>query len=196
MWTVMMVAMMLPSVTPTLWRLHVAIATAGSSRPGRLVAVASVGYFTAWAGLGMIVFPLGVAFAALAMVQPAVAVAVPLASGLLVVFAGTLQLHRVEGSSACVLPDEVADARTAPVDPREALRYGLRLGRHCIHCCAGLTAILLVVGVMDLAAMAVVTAAITLERVAAVAGARVVGVVAIAAGMLSIAQALGPGERE
>ena len=32
---------------------------------------------------------------------------------------------------------------------------------HCSYCCAGLTAILLVIGVMDLRAMAVVTATIT-----------------------------------
>ena len=34
------------------------------------------------------------------------------------------------------------------------------------YCCAGLTVILLVIGVMDLRAMAVVTAAITAERLA------------------------------
>jgi len=193
MWTVMMVAMMLPSVTPILWRLHVAIATAGSARPGRLVALASVGYFTAWAVLGMIVYPLGVAFAALAMVQPAVALAVPLVSGLVVVFAGTLQLTAWKVRQLACCGTKLPDARATPVDPGAALRYGLRVGRHCIHCCASLTAVLLVVGVMDLGAMAVVTAAITLERVASVAAARVTGVVAIAAGMLSIAQALGAG---
>ena len=44
-------------------------------------------------------------------------------------------------------------------------RHGLCLGLHCSYCCVGLTAILLVIGVMDLRAMAVVTAAITIERV-------------------------------
>jgi hypothetical protein len=41
-----------------------------------------------------------------------------------------------------------------------------RLGLHCCRCCAGLIAILLVIGVMDLRAMAVVGAAITVERIA------------------------------
>jgi hypothetical protein len=41
------------------------------------------------------------------------------------------------------------------------LQHGLRLGLHCGACCAGLTAILLVIGVVDLRVMAVVTAAIT-----------------------------------
>ena len=44
-----------------------------------------------------------------------------------------------------------------------AWRHGVRLGLHCSYCCAGLTANLLVVGVMDLRAMAVTGAAITLE---------------------------------
>jgi predicted metal-binding membrane protein len=58
----------------------------------------------------------------------------------------------------------------------------LRLGLHCARFCAGLMVILLVIGVMDLRAMALVTAAITVEhlapsgeRVARVIGAVVVG---------------------
>jgi len=60
---------------------------------------------------------------------------------------------------------------------------------------AGLMAILLVVGVMDLGAMAVVTAAITVERVS-LAGervARAVGAVVVGAGLFLIARAAGLG---
>jgi Predicted metal-binding integral membrane protein (DUF2182) len=53
--------------------------------------------------------------------------------------------------------------RTLPADAGPAWRHGLRLGLHCSHCCAGLMAILLVIGVMDFRAMAVVAAAITVE---------------------------------
>ena len=54
-------------------------------------------------------------------------------------------------------------------------------------------AILLVVGVMDLRAMAVVTIAITLERVAPDGQriARAIGAVVVGAGLLLIAQAAG-----
>jgi predicted metal-binding membrane protein len=41
---------------------------------------------------------------------------------------------------------------------------GVRHGLHCVSCCAGLTAALFVFGVMDLRAMALVTLAITAER--------------------------------
>jgi predicted metal-binding membrane protein len=46
------------------------------------------------------------------------------------------------------------------------LRVGLRLGRDCVANCAGVTAIIVVTGGMDLTVMALATAAITLERLA------------------------------
>jgi predicted metal-binding membrane protein len=56
-------------------------------------------------------------------------------------------------------------------------------------------AILLVIGVMDLRAMAVVTAAITIERLAPAGErvARAIGAVVVGAGLLLIAQAAGLG---
>ena len=82
-----------------------------------------------------------------------------------------------------------------PADAGTAWRHGLRLGLHCSYCCAGLTAILLVIGVMDLRAMAVVTAAITAERLAPEAEriARAMGAVVVGAGLFLIAQAAGLG---
>jgi predicted metal-binding membrane protein len=82
-----------------------------------------------------------------------------------------------------------------PSDPGTAWRHGLRLGWHCGHCCAGLMAVLLVVGVMDLPAMAVVTAAITVERLAPAGQrvARAIGAVLAGAGLLLMARAAGLG---
>ena len=76
-----------------------------------------------------------------------------------------------------------------------AWRHGVRLGLHCSHCCAGLMAILLVVGVMDLRAMAVVAAAITVERLAPAGErvARAIGAVAVGAGLFLVARAAGLG---
>ena len=80
-------------------------------------------------------------------------------------------------------------------DAGTAWRHGLRLGLHCGHCCANLMAILLVIGVMDLSAMAVVTAAITVERLAPAGErvARATGAVAVGAGLFLIARAAGLG---
>jgi predicted metal-binding membrane protein len=54
-------------------------------------------------------------------------------------------------------------------------------------------AVLLVVGVMDLRAMAVVAAAITIERLAGERAGRAVGVVLVGAGIFAIARAAGLG---
>jgi predicted metal-binding membrane protein len=64
-------------------------------------------------------------------------------------------------------------------------------GLDCGQCCANLMAILLVIGVMDLSAMAVVTAAISAERLAPAGErvARATGAVAVGAGLFLIARA-------
>jgi len=75
-------------------------------------------------------------------------------------------------------------------DASAAWRHGLCLGVHCSYCCAGLTASFLALGAMDLRVMAVVTAAITLERLAPVSmrAARAVGVLGVITGALLIAR--------
>src|SRR6185437_3376955 len=45
MWIVMMMAMMLPSLTPMLWRYRQAVGKTGERRLGRLTALVGVGYF-------------------------------------------------------------------------------------------------------------------------------------------------------
>jgi predicted metal-binding membrane protein len=74
---------------------------------------------------------------------------------------------------------------------RSAWRQGTRLGVHCVHCCFGLTMVLLVIGVMDLRAMAVLTAAISAERLAPAGQrvARVTGAAMLAVGVVLIARA-------
>lgn len=71
----------------------------------------------------------------------------------------------------------------------------LLFGWHLVAVPAGQTAILLVLGVMDLRAMALVTAAITLERLAPAGEsvARALGAVAVRAGLFLIACAVGVG---
>jgi predicted metal-binding membrane protein len=80
-----------------------------------------------------------------------------------------------------------------PAGAVAALRHGLRLGVHCSQCCAGLTAVLLVTGIMDVPAMVAVAAGITLERLAPAGEriARFIGVLVVGAGLLLIAGAAG-----
>jgi predicted metal-binding membrane protein len=191
MWTVMMVAMMLPSLAPMLLRYRQAVGGAGDARLGRLTALVGAGYFFVWTGFGMAAFPLGVALAAIEMQQPALARAVPIAVGVLVLIAGSLQLTAWKARHlACCR--EVPGRGRLPADAVTAWRHGMRLGVHCTHCCFGLTASLLGLGVMDLRAMTVVAAALAAERLARSGEriARAIGVIVIALGMALIARAM------
>jgi predicted metal-binding membrane protein len=178
-----------------LWRYRQAVDGTGETRLGRLTALVSVGYFLVWTAVGMGAFPLGVALATMEMQQPAVARAVPVAVGVVVLIAGALQLTAWKARRLACCRQAPGHDRPLPADAGTAWRYGLRLGLHCSYCCAGLMAILLVMGVMDLGVMAVVTAAITVERLAPAGerAARAIGIVVVGAGLLLIARAAGLG---
>jgi predicted metal-binding membrane protein len=191
MWVVMMVAMMLPSLIPMLWRYRQAVGRAGATHLGRLTALVGVGYFVVWTVFGMAAFPLGVALAEIEMQQPPLARAVPIAVGVVVLIAGSLQSTAWKARYLALCREAPGRGRTLPADAGTAWRHGLRLGLHCSQCCSGLMAVLLVIGVMDLRAMAVVAAAITVERLAPAGErvARATGAIAVGAGLLLIAHA-------
>jgi predicted metal-binding membrane protein len=145
MWLVMMVAMMTPSLAPMLWR----------DRLGRFATLAGIGYFFVWTMIGAAVYPLGTTLAAIEMRRPMFARAAPIAIGVGIVVAAAFQF------TVCRMPER---GREPPLDAASAWNYGLRLGLDCAWCCAGYMTMLLVVGITDLRAMAVVTAAITVKR--------------------------------
>ncbi|HSB77984.1 MAG TPA: DUF2182 domain-containing protein [Candidatus Methylomirabilis sp.] len=195
MWVVMMVAMMLPCLVSMLWRYRQAVGRPGETRLGRLTALVGVGYFFVWTAFGMAAFPLGVAVAAAEMQLPGLARAAPIAVGAVVLIAGALQFTGWKAHHLACCREVPGRGRTLPADAAAAWRHGLRLGLHCCSCCAGLMATLLAIGIMDLRAMTVVAAAITVERLAP-AGERVVralGTIAVGAGVFLIARALGLG---
>ncbi len=103
-WVVMMVAMMLPSLVPMLWRYRQAVGKRGETRFGRLTGLVGVGYFFVWTVFGMAAFPLGVALAAVEMQQPAPARQVPIAVGVVVPDRRHPPVHRLEGASPGLLP--------------------------------------------------------------------------------------------
>jgi predicted metal-binding membrane protein len=195
MWVVMMGAMMLPSLVPMLWRYRQAVGRTGGTRLGRLTALVGLGYFFVWTVFGMAAFALGVALAAVAMQLPALARAVPTAVGVVVLIAGALQFTAWKAHQLDCCREAPGRGRPLPADAGTAWRHGLRLGMHCSTCCAGLMAILLVIGVMDLRAMAVMTAAIAVERLAPAAErvARAIGAVVVGAGLFLIVRAVGLG---
>jgi len=192
MWAMMMVAMMLPSLVPMLSRYRRAVGRTGETRLGRLTAVVGLGYFLVWSMFGMGAFPLGVALASIEIRHPALARVVPIAAAMVVLIAGALQFTawKAHHLACCRAGPE---SGPLPADAGTAWRHGLRLGLHCGRCCAGLTTILLALGFMDLRVMAVVSATITVERLAPSGEriARAIGAALVAAGLLLIGRAGG-----
>jgi predicted metal-binding membrane protein len=195
MWVAMMVAMMLPSLVPMLLRYRQAVGRTGATRLGRLTAVVGAGYFVVWTGFGMAAYPLGVASAAIEMLQPALARAVPIATGMVVLLAGALQFTAWKAYHLACCRATPGGGRPLAADAATAWRHGVRIGVHCSYCCIGLMVTLLAIGVMDLRAMVVVMAAITVERLAPAGErfAQAIGIVVIGAGLLLIAVAAGLG---
>jgi predicted metal-binding membrane protein len=193
MWVVMMVAMMLPSLVPMLWRYRQAVSGRGETRLDRLTTLAGLGYFFVWTVFGMLAYPIGVSLAAIEMQQPVLSRAVPITVGVLVLIAGILQFTAWKTRHLACCREALGRGRTLPVDVATAWRHGIRLGLHCAHCCSNLMAILLVIGVMDIGSMAVVTTAITVERLAPADErvARAIGAIVVGAGLFLIARAAG-----
>jgi predicted metal-binding membrane protein len=192
MWVAMMVAMMLPSLAPTLWRYRRCVRRTGCARANRLTAIVSAGYFASWAATGAIVFPFGVAAAYLAAQQPALARVAPIVAGAAVLLAGVLQHSAWKARRLAVCRESPAHEDVLATRARAAWLRGARLGVHCVGSCAGLTAAGLLAGAMDLRVMAVITTAITVERLAP-SDARVVraiGDAVVVAGLVLLARAV------
>lgn len=166
MWAVMMIPMMLPSLVPALRHLRTASAAA----------IAGLSYFAVWTAVGLAVYFLDTALSGIAMRAPVVA-------GIAVMLGGMLQFTAWKARRlAC------GQAFHASANP-SAWRHGLRLGVDCVASCGNLMAVLLVVGIMNLVAMALVTVAITVER-RVPASARAIGAAVVTVGALMIVQAL------
>jgi predicted metal-binding membrane protein len=192
MWVVMMAAMMLPSLFPLLNRYRQAVRATEERRIDRQTALAAAGYFFIWTMVGLCAFAVGSALTTIEMRQPALARAVPVLVGFVVLIGGALQFTAWKAYHLSCCREEPGRGHMLPANTVTAWQYGLRLGLHCSCCSAGLTAILLVVGVMDSRMMAMITAAVTTERLAPSGEhvARVIGILVSTAGLFLVIQAL------
>ena len=193
MWAVMMIAMMMPSLAPTLQRYRDVVRGVTGAQLGWLTAFVGSGYFFIWTMFGMAAYTSGIAVAAMEMHQPALARLMPVAVGFIVFIAGAYQFTAWKAHYLACCREMPGATHMLRAEAGSAWRYGLRLGLHCACSCAGLTVVLLAFGVMDLRAMALVTVAITAERLAPAGErvARVIGGLLIGGGLFLIARAAG-----
>jgi predicted metal-binding membrane protein len=167
----------------------------GGGRRNWLTALMCAGYFFVWTVLGLAAFALGVAPAAIEMHQPLPARAVSIAAATVIMIAGAFQFTGWKARHLAQWREPPGHGSALPSGTGAAFQYGARLGLHCAGGCGNLMAILLVIGIMDVRAMAVVTAAIAFERLAPGGErvARAIGVVGVGAGVIAIARAAGLG---
>ena len=124
-------------------------------------------------------------------VGDALARAVPLVAGAVVVIVDAFQLTVWKARHLTCFRGETQQDLSLSSDTRDTLRHGVRLGLRCCCTCAGPTAVLLVVGVMDLHARVVVMATITAECLVphGLSVVRTFGAIFMLAGSFWIAQA-------
>ena len=175
MWLVMMVAMMLPPLVPML----------ASFRRNRLAALSGVAYFSVWALFGALVYALGSGVARAGLQWPAVARFAPLATGAALLVAGAVQVSAWKARQLAVCRACGAPASRAA---EATLLHGVRFGVNCSLCCLGLMAVLLVGGMMNVAVVAAVAVAVSLERLGPwpTLSARAIGAVVMAMGALVV----------
>jgi len=192
-WIVMMLAMMLPSLVPELLRYRAFARSEAGPQLAPLTVLAGAGYFVVWAGFELAAYVLGLLWSAASMQWMDLTNTEPAATGLIMLLAGIYQLMGWKAHQLDCCRENPDSGQLPTPDSRAAWTYGLRLGWHCVLCCLGFMAILLITGMMNLASMAIIAVAITVERLAPRPQliARTAGFIMIVAGVLVFARALG-----
>ena len=161
MWLAMMVTMMLPSALPMLRNFGRALDARGLASVGMPVALAACAYFLVWLAVGGGVYLIGMAIAQAAMQWEAFSRAMPVLSGAALVVAGCYQFTRWKMAGLHRCRDLLAGIRDGPW---AGLRHGLRQGASCVVSSSGSMLVLLALGAMNLAVMALVAVFIALEK--------------------------------
>jgi predicted metal-binding membrane protein len=189
MWMAMMVPMMLPSLVPMLVRYRRSVRVEGIHLH-RLTALVGVGYFVVWAALGAAAYAAGAGVTAVEEHWGMAAHWLPIAAGVVLLAAGGVQLTAWKARQLAHCREGSGCGGPPMVNALGAWRHGLRLGVRCSLCCGSLMLALLVIGMLDLVAMAAVTLAIAAERLAPapLRVARVAGVAIVVGGLLTIAR--------
>jgi predicted metal-binding membrane protein len=166
MWSIMMVAMMLPSATPML----LFFSTVRRARPtaggmGAQAAVFAAGFLGVWVAWAWLAAGLQWALQAGLVLSPQLTVVrVPLAAAFLII-AGLYQFTSLKHAclARCQSPLGFLLSRWRD-GVWGAAQMGIRYGAFCVGCCWALMGLLFVVGVMNLLWVAVLAVFVLLEK--------------------------------
>jgi predicted metal-binding membrane protein len=164
LWVVMMAAMMLPSVAPVavLWTRLISGSSAAAGRVMRMSAFLT-GYLLAWAVVGAVAFAALGGAGRLLTASPAAAKWLGVA---IFITAGGYQLTPWKDwcLRRCRSPIGALVYYLGFKGRSRDVRVGLHHGATCAGCCWGLMIVLIAVGVMNVAVMAVLAVVILVEK--------------------------------
>lgn len=168
MWSVMMVAMMLPTALPAVTMFgnlsRRRSAQTGSASP---IALFAAGYVAAWTGYAAMAAVGQVALACAALLSPMLQSASVMLSAVILLTAGAFQFTTFKDAclTKCRTPLAffLAEWRDGKAG---ALVLGLKHGSYCVGCCWALMAVMFVVGAMNLLWMAALTLFVLGEKLA------------------------------
>lgn len=164
-WTLMIVAMMLPSSVPLV--VTFAALVGRRARPARLVGLLLLGYLLVWAGFGFVAWAADRAVHAAVDALPWLAAHPQLILGATLLGAGLWQFSPLRDRclDECRSPLGFVLNRWRGVsERREALTMGLAHGAFCVGCCWSLMLVMFGVGISSLTAMLVLGALTAIEK--------------------------------
>lgn len=165
-WVAMMVAMMFPSAAPMV--LMFSAITAGKRQRGQVFTptwIFVAGYLLVWTLAGVVAYLAALGLDALASHSMAVTQNAARVGGALLIAAGVYQLSPLKRVclAKCRTPTQFL-MTSWRAGNNGALRMGIEHGAYCLGCCWLLFAILFPLGMMNIAALAALTALIFVEK--------------------------------
>lgn len=160
-WLVMMVAMMFPSVAP----MTLAFASVTRARGEGILPSAAfvIGYLMVWTAAGLVPLTVLQALNQIWMTPPSW---LPRLGGAVIILAGIYQFTPLKDAClrACRSPLGFILNHNFGGGPAAAVRAGASHGLYCLGCCWALMAVLAVLGLMNIAWMAVFAAIFFIEK--------------------------------
>lgn len=164
-WTLMIVAMMLPSSVPLVVTFGALVGR--RAQPARLVALLLLGYLLVWAGFGFVAWAADRGVHAAVDALPWLAAHPQLILGATLLVAGVWQFSPLRDRclDECRSPLGFVLNRWRGVsERREALAMGIAHGAFCVGCCWSLMLVMFGVGISSLTAMLVLGGLTAVEK--------------------------------
>ncbi|MGK2963037.1 MAG: DUF2182 domain-containing protein [Gemmatimonadaceae bacterium] len=188
MWSVMMMAMMLPSAAPVILLFsRIGTTRAAGGRQSTPVSFFAGGYLTVWVAFSAVAALIQWALHSLAVLSPEMRSANPVVSGAILIAAGLYQWLPAKQSCLTHCRSPLGFLTTSWKEgKRGAIGMGITHGAFCLGCCWMLMLLLFVGGVMNLLWVAGISAVVLIEKLSPSGPmvARVSGVLLIIAGIL------------